>query len=95
MAAIVLGEWTTLNMWTFGVISIAMVTVGAIFTAVTDKKDQSATKIPADKFRQGMYAIIISTVGFMFYFVFPNLLNKIGLSVMRFIVHRTAAASIT
>ncbi|MGL0748848.1 GRP family sugar transporter [Secundilactobacillus paracollinoides] len=78
MAAIVLGEWTTLNMWTFGVISIAMVTVGAIFTAVTDKKDQSATKIPADKFRQGMYAIIISTVGFMFYFVFPNLLNKIG-----------------
>ncbi|AZZ61006.1 glucose transporter [Oenococcus sp. UCMA 16435] len=78
MAAAVLGEWITVKMWLFGSISIALITIGAILTAARSTLDKhQATKRPAT-YNQGMIVLIISTVGFMLYFVFPNLLVKVG-----------------
>ncbi|NEG70144.1 GRP family sugar transporter [Bifidobacterium choloepi] len=117
MAAIVLGEWTTVRVWIVGLVSIALVTVGAVCTsaqpkskrqrladqallnselpaadavtdlgadptatsAITSPTSPAAPKIVSKKdFRKGLTAIAISTVGYMLYFVFPNLLHKVG-----------------
>ena len=77
MAAAVLGEWTTGRMWTFGLLAIAAVVIGAIFTALPDSKAPAEVN-PQHDFKGGLVAVLISTIGYMMYFVFPNLLNKIG-----------------
>lgn len=77
MAAIVLQEWTTPAIWIVGSVAIILVTVGAVFTSVQDKNDRE-NHIPRAQFISGMNAIVVSTLGFMMYFVFPNLLSKIG-----------------
>ncbi|EEI21163.1 GRP family sugar transporter [Lentilactobacillus hilgardii] len=78
MAAAVLGEWTTLNMWFFGIISIALVTVGALLTAARSKAEKKTAKKRPSTYMQGLFALLLSTIGFMLYFVFPNLLVKVG-----------------
>lgn len=78
MAAAVLGEWTTFSMWFFGAISIALVTVGALLTAARSKADKKTTKKRPSTYMQGLFALFLSTIGFMLYFVFPNLLVKVG-----------------
>ncbi len=78
MAAAVLGEWTTGRMWLFGSIAIVAVIVGAVFTALPDSKSSVDEVNPAHDFRGGLIAVIISTLGYMMYFVFPNLLAKVG-----------------
>ena len=77
MAAAVLGEWHTGRMWFFGVLSIALVTGGALLTTVRDKNAPAETN-PERDFKGGVSAVIVSTLAFMMYFVLPNLLNKWG-----------------
>jgi glucose uptake protein len=77
MAAAVLGEWHTGRMWFFGILSIALVTIGALFTTVRDTNAPKDLN-PERDFKGGVTAVIVSTLGFMAYFVIPNLLNKWG-----------------
>ncbi|MFT8916845.1 MAG: GRP family sugar transporter [Oenococcus sp.] len=78
MAAIVLAEWRTVNMWIFGVIAVALVMVGALLTAARSRAaKQNNTARPAS-YTHGLIAILLSTIGYMFYFVFPNLMFKTG-----------------
>jgi len=77
MAAAVLGEWTTGRMWMFGLLALVAVVIGAVFTALPDTKGVAKVN-PDHDFKGGLVAIVISTIGYMMYFVFPNLLNKLG-----------------
>lgn len=77
MAAAVLGEWTTGKMWLFGSLAILSVVVGAILTSLPDAKTPKVEN-PNYDFKAGLLAMLISTLGFMMYFVLPNLLFKLG-----------------
>jgi glucose uptake protein len=74
MAAIVLGEWQTMNKWLFGLLSIILVVVGATLISARDKQEQSDSNLNT----KGIFALIYSTIGFMLYFVFPNLMVQVG-----------------
>lgn len=65
-------------MWFFGIISIALVTVGALLTAARSKAEKKTAKKRPSTYMQGLFALLLSTIGFMLYFVFPNLLVKVG-----------------
>ncbi|MDR3190126.1 MAG: GRP family sugar transporter [Lactobacillaceae bacterium] len=78
MAAAVLGEWTTGKMWLFGSLAILAVMVGAVLTALPDSKSDVRELNPEYNLKTGLLAVAISTAGFMMYFVFPNLLAKVG-----------------
>lgn len=77
MAAAVLGEWKTDRMWIFGLIAIVMVVLGALATSMPDGKNGTAMN-KNFSWSAGLIAMLISTLGYMMYFVFPNLLAKIG-----------------
>lgn len=77
MAASVLGEWTTGKMWIFGLLAIVAVVTGAVLTSLPDPDSQIAPN-PEHDAKGGYIALTLSSLGFMMYFVFPNLLNKIG-----------------
>ncbi|GAK31403.1 putative glucose uptake permease [Weissella oryzae SG25] len=77
MAAAVLGDWTSSRMWLFGLIAIAMVALGAYFTSIPDANAPKQMNIDFS-WSAGLLAMLISTLGYMMYFVFPNLLAKIG-----------------
>ncbi|MFC4760873.1 GRP family sugar transporter [Fructobacillus durionis] len=74
LAATILGEWTTVAMWVVGIISIALVVTGAVFISKPDKKAAVASKIDS----KSILYLVLSTAGFMMYFVLPNFLAKIG-----------------
>ncbi|MFL1695573.1 GRP family sugar transporter [Weissella kandleri] len=77
MAAAVLGEWTTGKMWLFGSIAILGVVFGAILTSLPDPNAPKEVNVNRD-FKGGLLAMLISTLGYMMYFVLPNLLYKTG-----------------
>lgn len=81
MAAAVLGEWKTGKMWAIGAVSIIAVVIGATLISARDKAKNS-NGIEAEErtksMTKGLIYLAISTAGFMFYFVLPNFLNKIG-----------------
>ncbi|MBS9338760.1 glucose transporter [Fructobacillus sp. M2-14] len=74
LAATMLGEWTSVAMWIVGIVSIALVVTGAIFISKPDKGDLEKSKIDS----KSIFYLIMSTVGFMLYFILPNFLAKIG-----------------
>ncbi|MCK8626946.1 GRP family sugar transporter [Fructobacillus cardui] len=74
LAATLLGEWKNAAMWIVGVISIALVVTGATFISKPDKTAVTPSKIDA----KGIFYLVMSTAGFMLYFVLPNFLSKIG-----------------
>ncbi|MBS9335657.1 GRP family sugar transporter [Fructobacillus papyrifericola] len=74
LAATLLGEWTSAAMWLVGIVSIGLVVTGAIFISKPDKSAAEPSKIDS----KSIFYLIMSTVGFMLYFVFPNFLAKIG-----------------
>mgnify|MGYP002181403192 CR=1 FL=1 len=78
MAAVVLGDWKTGKMWAIGVISIIAVVIGATLISARDKALNSGIESQAKSMTKGLVYLAISTVGYMFYFVLPNFLNKIG-----------------
>lgn len=81
MAAAVLGEWKTAKMWAIGVISIIAVVIGATLISARDKAKNSAgieAQEQKKDWTKGLIYLIVSTIGFMFYFVLPNFLNKVG-----------------
>ncbi|MDF7626343.1 GRP family sugar transporter [Leuconostocaceae bacterium ESL0723] len=74
LAATLLGEWENGKMWLIGLVSIAVVVLGATFISMPDKRlDGVGTVTP-----KGMLYIVISTIGYMFYFILPNYLAKLG-----------------
>ena len=77
LAAIVLGQWRTPKVWIVGVIAIILVTAGAVLCS---GKDSAADvhRISAKDMRFGLGALLFSTVGFMLYFIFPNLMHHTG-----------------
>lgn len=76
MGAAVLGEWKTGTVWFFGLISIALVSSGAMLTSVKPKGEGKTPR--SANFKRGALYLIISTIGYMLYFVFPNLMVKMG-----------------
>jgi len=80
MAAIVLGDWKTGKMWLVGIISIIAVVIGATLISARDKALNSGISDPvkAKSMTKGLLYLVISTAGFMIYFVLPNFLNKIN-----------------
>ncbi|MCO0831807.1 GRP family sugar transporter [Fructobacillus sp. W13] len=74
LAATLLGEWTTGAMWIVGVVSIALVVTGAVFISKPDKDAVEKSKIDS----KSIFYLIMSTAGFMLYFVLPNFLAKVG-----------------
>lgn len=76
MAAIVLRQWTTVHVWVAGIAAIFLVSAGAVLCSA--KGDDASTAISAANRRTGLLAIAASTLGFMLYFVFPNLLHQTG-----------------
>jgi glucose uptake protein len=77
LAAAVLGNWTTGRMWAFGGLAILLVVVGAILTSLPDSKAPKNTNVNFS-WSKGVLAMAASTFGYSMYFVFPNLLAKIG-----------------
>ncbi|KGH82165.1 GRP family sugar transporter [Oenococcus oeni] len=78
MAAAVLGEWTTIQMWIFGAIAITLVTTGALLTSARSKASKSTSTQRPAAYSHGLIALLLSTIGYMLYFVFPNLMFKVG-----------------
>lgn len=81
MAAVVLGDWKTGKMWAIGIISIVAVVIGATLISARDKaqnSDVAAQQAATKSMTKGLVYLVISTAGYMFYFVLPNFLNKIG-----------------
>ncbi|MFT8329167.1 MAG: GRP family sugar transporter [Oenococcus oeni] len=78
MAAAVLGEWTTIQMWVFGAIAITLVTTGALLTSARSKASKSTSTQRPAAYSHGLIALLLSTIGYMLYFVFPNLMFKVG-----------------
>ncbi|KGH72879.1 GRP family sugar transporter [Oenococcus oeni] len=78
MAAAVLGEWTTIQMWVFGAIAITLVTTGALLTSARSKAFKSTSTQRPAAYSHGLIALLLSTIGYMLYFVFPNLMFKVG-----------------
>lgn len=76
MAAIVLGGWTSMKMWGFGTLAILIIVFGAMQISGRSKTDQ--TKIAPSVMHHGLIVLAWSTLGFMLYFVFPNLMAKFG-----------------
>ncbi|CAH1850150.1 GRP family sugar transporter [Convivina praedatoris] len=75
MAATVLGEWINIKMWLVGIISIALVVFGATLISLPDKKSEKKAESALNG--KGLLYLVISTLGFMLYFVLPNFLSKI------------------
>lgn len=75
LAATVLGQWRSLRVWIIGLIAIILVSLGAVLCSGRDEGDTQRT---AAQWRSGLIALAVSTLGFMLYFVFPNLLHHIG-----------------
>ncbi|GHP14908.1 putative sugar uptake protein [Lentilactobacillus fungorum] len=78
LAAAVLGEWTSVRMWSFGVLAIALVTFGAMAIAARSNAEKRANNKRPHSYGQGLLALLLSTIGFALYFIFPNLLFKVG-----------------
>lgn len=78
LAAEILNEWITIKMWIFGVLSIALVTLGALLIAARSKAEKKITKKRPVSYGEGIAAILASTAGFALYFIFPNMLFKFG-----------------
>lgn len=78
MAAAVLGEWTTIQMWIFGAIAITLVTTGALLTSARSKASKSTSTQRPAAYSHGLIALLLSTIGYMLYFVFPNSMFKVG-----------------
>ncbi|OIK97521.1 glucose transporter [Oenococcus oeni] len=78
MAAAVLGEWTTIQMWIFGAIAITLVTTGALLTSARSKASKSTSTQRPAAYSHGFIALLLSTIGYMLYFVFPNSMFKVG-----------------
>ncbi len=76
MAAVVLGEWTTGKMWAFGSLAIVIIVFGAM--QISGRSKSSHQTIAPSLFRHGLMVLAWSTLGFMLYFVFPNLMSKLG-----------------
>ncbi|KRN24427.1 GRP family sugar transporter [Lacticaseibacillus camelliae] len=77
MAAVVLGGWTTGKMWGFGTLAILIIVFGA--TQISGRSKTGASQIAPSKMRHGLIVLAWSTLGFMLYFVFPNLMAKLGI----------------
>ena len=80
MAAVVLGDWKTGKMWLIGIISIIAVVIGATLISARDRALNSgiSDQVQAKSMTKGLLYLVISTAGFMIYFVLPNFLNKIN-----------------
>lgn len=77
LGAALLGEWQTKPIWLFGLISIVMVAIGAVFISASPHKKNNIKQNPKT-FKHGLIFLVISTIGYMLYFIFPNLLVKVG-----------------
>lgn len=75
LGATILGLWNTAQLWVVGSISIALVTIGALLTAAKPKGTKEAR---SENYIKGLYAVGISTIGYMLYFIFPNLMTHMG-----------------
>ncbi|CAK8053513.1 GRP family sugar transporter [Eupransor demetentiae] len=73
MAATLLGEWINVKMWLVGVVSIALVVVGATLISAPDKQAEKKATLDA----KGFFYLALSTFGYMLYFALPNFLAKI------------------
>lgn len=79
LGASLLGEWQTRSVWLFGSISIILVALGAVLiSASPHNNNKSNSKQNPKSFKHGLIFLVISTVGYMLYFIFPNLLVKVG-----------------
>lgn len=77
LAATVLGQWRTLRVWIIGIIAIILVTAGAVLCSAKDTASD-ARRIDAKDMRFGLSMLLLSTAGFMLYFIFPNLMHHTG-----------------
>lgn len=77
LAASLLGEWTSPKMWLFGLIAIVAIAGGAVLTALPDPETKSADN-QNTQWASGGIALILSTIGYMMYFIVPNLLRSVG-----------------
>lgn len=78
LAAALLGDWHRISSWILGLIAIIMVTAGAIFTSAKSKADKKNNRERPESFIHGLIALLVSTIGFMLYFIFPNLMVRTG-----------------
>lgn len=77
LAASLLGEWSTAKMWIIGLISVVAIAAGAVMTALPDPSDKSGNS-QQTQWTSGGIALVISTIGYMTYFIVPNLLRNAG-----------------
>jgi glucose uptake protein len=77
LAAAVLRDWTTAGMWIYGLVAIVLVVTGAVLTSLPDANAPKQMN-PNFNFTKGFLAMLVSTVGYGSYFVFPNLMAKVG-----------------
>ncbi|MFT8318223.1 MAG: GRP family sugar transporter [Sporolactobacillus sp.] len=74
LGASILGEWTTGTQWLVGIIAIVFIVLGAIWIQA---KDKTASKTGnSSSSVSGFLPLVLSTLGFMGYFIAPRLLQQ-------------------
>lgn len=73
LAAALLGEWTTAAQWIIGVIAIILIIIGVLLIQAKSSSQESG----ASKTKKGLLPLLISTLGFVGYFITPKLLQSL------------------
>ncbi|MDR0899058.1 MAG: GRP family sugar transporter [Lactobacillaceae bacterium] len=78
LGAALLSEWKTSTAWVVGLVAVVVIVVGAMLISAPAKKTESNLATSNPKMSQGLVAVGISTLGYMAYFIIPNLFSKFG-----------------
>lgn len=73
LGAAILGEWQNVQTWTFGIIGIILIVIGAVWIQTKEKTSEKSDK---NSSLSGYIPLTFSTLGFMGYFIAPKLLQK-------------------
>ncbi|MFX3617835.1 MAG: GRP family sugar transporter [Sporolactobacillus sp.] len=74
LGASILGEWTTGTQWLVGIIAIAFIVLGATWIQAKDKTASKTGNYSSSV--SGFLPLVLSTLGFMGYFIAPRLLQQ-------------------
>ncbi|KGO32223.1 GRP family sugar transporter [Oenococcus alcoholitolerans] len=74
LGAAVLGEWTQYRQWITGLLSIALIVLGAVFI---QSRADAGNNDSRKNYLAGLLPLTLSTLGFMGYFIAPRLLQRL------------------
>ncbi|KRM97439.1 glucose uptake permease [Liquorilactobacillus aquaticus DSM 21051] len=76
LGAALLGEWTKVSQWIAGIVAIALIVLGAVWIQTEDKTGKKSNNDIKKNAVGGFLPLLLSTLGFMGYFIAPKLLQR-------------------